>query len=66
MLNRVRPEVLGTVECIWAPENSTMPPTSHTTRTCGSRSTGSVARGCLRVSDRMCFDASLRPLAFHS
>ncbi len=33
MLNLVRPEVLGTVEWSWFPENIITPPTSGTTRT---------------------------------
>ena len=54
MLNLVRPEVFGTVECSWLPENSITPPASGTTRTCGSSCTGSSGFGWSRVSVLMC------------
>jgi hypothetical protein len=44
MENRVLPDVLGTVVCSWAPENTRMPPGGVMTRMSGSRSVSSRPR----------------------
>ncbi len=66
MLNLVRPEVFGTVECICAAEKSRMLPTGPTTRICGSSSIGSSGFGCFRVSTPICCAAICRLVRFHS
>src|SRR5262245_8128304 len=66
ILYRVRPEVLGTVECSCAPEKRMTPPALQIIRIWGSSSMGSSGRGCLRVSDLIYWAAFLRPTLFHS
>src|SRR5262249_4895317 len=65
ILNRVLPEVLGTVECIWASEKGMTPPTGQTGRSCGSSSTGSTGRGSGRGSALTYCAAAARWVLFH-
>ena len=66
MLNRVRPDVFGTLECNWAPENRTMPPGLQIGRICGVSSTSSSGTGWIRVSVPIWVAAIFRLVAFHS
>ena len=66
MLNRVRPDVFGTLECSCAPENKTMPPGLQIGRSCGSSSTSSSGTGWTRVSVPIWVAAICRLVAFHS
>ena len=58
--------MFGTDECSWLPENTIIPPTSGTTRTCGSSSTGSSGVGWSRVSLPIWLAAANRLVRFHS
>lgn len=64
-LNRVRPEVFGTVECSWAAEKARRAFAAPTTRRSVSGGTSSVTLGWLRVSLLTCLAASARPTLFH-
>ena len=66
MLNRVRPEVFGTLEWRCEPENMRMPPGRITARICGLSSMSPTACGCFLVSVPICFAASRRPVSVHS
>ncbi len=66
MLKRVRPDVLGTVECRCAPEKRIRPPDGHITRVSGSSCNGPVAFGWRRVSAFTSFAAFARPVLFQS